>query len=313
MTSVAPHPSPGLSESTLERLVAAKHIAVLTGAGMSADSGLPTYRSGRDALWNNVDASEVASVDAWRSQPLKVWARLMTLREMMLGCQPNAGHVALVRLAASFQVTILTQNIDDLHERAGSETVRHMHGQLRTVVCVHCRQHAPPHADAESLMVCPRCGQRMRPDVVLFNEQLNPEDWTFAQQTVRRCDALLVVGTSCQVHPVAALPVLARRKRKLVVEINPNPTQTTSVAHECLRTTAARGPPWLVDTLLDRTRPTPTPWGGATHVVAPSRSLRSTERPQRATASGRPNAALRDAPAKGTRIATPHRRSSRHQ
>lgn len=313
MTSRVPESSPALSDSTLERLAAAKHIAVLTGAGMSADSGMPTYRSGPDALWNNGDASEVASVDAWHRQPLKVWTWLMILREKMLACEPNAGHLALARLAASFQVTILTQNIDDLHERAGSETVRHMHGQVRTVVCIHCRQHAVPHADAESLMVCPRCGQRMRPDVVLFNEQLNPDDWTFAQQTVRRCDALLVVGTSCQVHPVATLPVLARRKRKLVVEINPNPTQTTSVAHECLRTTAAPGLPWLVDTLLDRTRPTPTPWGGATQVVAPSRSLRSTERPQRATASGRPNAASRDTPPKGARIATPHRRSSRHQ
>jgi NAD-dependent deacetylase len=95
----------------------------------------------------------------------------------------------------------------------------------------------------------------MRPDVVFFNEQLSPEDWTFARQTVHQCDALLVAGTSCQVHPVATLPVLARPKRKLVLEINPNPTQTTSVADECLRMTAAVGLPWLVDTVLDRARP----------------------------------------------------------
>lgn len=257
MTSDVPHPSPGLSESTLERLAAARHIAVLTGAGMSADSGLPTYRSGPGALWSIAVANEVASACAWREQPLKVWAWYMGMREKVNGSHPNAGHLALARLAESVQVTILTQNVDDLHERACSDRVRHLHGQVRTVVCVHCRQHAPPHADAASLMNCPRCGQRMRPDMVLFNEQLNPEHWAFAQQTVRQSDALLVVGTSAQVFPVASLPVLARRKRKLLVEINPNPTQVTSIADECLRTTAAVGLPWLVDTLLERARAAP--------------------------------------------------------
>ena len=258
MTTLAPQLSPALSESTLERLTAAKHIAVLTGAGMSADSGLPTYRSGPGALWSIVVANEVASASAWRQQPLKVWAWYMGIREKVICSHPNAGHLALARLAESVRVTILTQNVDDLHERAGSETVRHMHGQLRTVVCVNCRQHALPHADDTTLMICTHCGKRMRPDVVLFHEMLNGKDMKFAQQTVRQCDALLVVGTSCQVHPVASLPVLARRKRKLLVEINPNPTQVTSVADECLRTTAAIGLPWLVDTLLDRARPTPT-------------------------------------------------------
>ena len=258
MTADVPHPSPGLSESTLERLAAAKHVAVLTGAGMSADSGLPTYRTGADALWSSVVANDVASARAWRQNPLKVWAWYMGMREKVINSHPNAGHLALTRLAKTVQVTILTQNVDDLHERAGSDRVLHLHGQVRTVVCARCKQHAPPHADASNLMNCPRCGQRMRPDVVLFNEQLNPEHWRDARQAVQQCDAMLVVGTSCQVHPVASLPVRARRQRKLLVEINPNPTQVTSVADECLRTTAAIGLPWLVDTLLDRARPTPT-------------------------------------------------------
>ena len=252
-----PIPRPDFPESTLERLAAAKHIAELTRAGMSADSGLPTYRSGPDAVWNNVDPSEVASVDARRRQPLKVWTRLMTMREKMLACEPNAGHLALARLAASFQVTLITQNIDELHELAGSETVRHMHGQLRTVVCVNCRQHALPHADVTTLMTCTHCGKCMRPDVVLFHEMLNGKNMKFAEQTVRQSDALLVVGTSAQVFPIASLPVLARRKRKLLVEINPNPTQVTSIADECLRITAAIGLPWLVDTLLERARAAP--------------------------------------------------------
>ena len=259
MTSDAAHPSPGLSEPTLERLAAAKHIAELTRAGMSADSGLPTYRSGPDAVWNNVDPSEIALVDARRRQPLKVWTRLMTMREKMLACEPNAGHLALARLAASFQVTIITQNIDDLHERAGSETVRHMHGQLQTAVCVNCRQHALPHADVTTLMTCTHFGKRMRPDVVLFHEMLNGKNMKFAEQTVRQCDALLVVGTSDQVFPVASLPALARRKRKLLLEVKLNPTQMTSIADECLRITAAIGLPGLVDTLLEHARPAPSP------------------------------------------------------
>lgn len=236
-------------DSTLKRLTSAQHIAVLTGAGLSADSGLPTYRSGPDALWSLEVAQDIASAKAWRQQPLKVWEWHLRMREKILASQPNAGHLALAQLAQSARVSILTQNIDDLHERAGSTDVCHLHGQVRTVVCVKCRSHAEPDLSPAQLMACPRCGGRMRPDVVLFNESLNPASWQHARSTVRKCDVLLVVGTSCEVFPVADLPRYALKRRRHVVEINPRETPASTLAHASLRLTAAQGLPWLVKAL----------------------------------------------------------------
>ncbi|MEJ5928224.1 NAD-dependent deacylase [Corynebacterium sp. H128] len=227
--------TPHVPEAARQLVAEAEHIVAFTGAGMSADSGLETYRSPKTGLWENVDPTAMASIDAWARDPEPMWTWYRHRALIAAAAQPNAGHVALAG------VPVITQNIDDLHERGGAGEVVHLHGSLFSYRCTICSR--PFRGElGDTPPQCPLCGNLIRPGVVWFGEMLPSAEWARAEELIRDCDLLLVVGTSGVVQPAASLPRLARR----VLEISPDPTELTSSADFSWRTTAALGLPQLL-------------------------------------------------------------------
>ncbi|WHZ11631.1 MAG: NAD-dependent protein deacetylase of SIR2 family [Burkholderiaceae bacterium] len=210
----------------------ARRIAVLTGAGVSAESGVPTFRDAQTGLWARFRPEDLATEEAFRRNPARVWDWYAERRETLRGVQPNAGHLAL----AAFQqrhpgrLTLITQNVDGLHQRAGSAGVLCLHGDLSRNRwldmprdCCHIDDVCigrPPY--------CDRCGNLLRPDVVWFGEPLPFAALDAAQLAVQECDVMLVAGTSGQVYPAAGLAHQARRAGAKVVIVNPDPPISTS-------------------------------------------------------------------------------------
>jgi len=225
----------------------ARRIVVLTGAGMSADSGVPTFRQAPDGLWSQYDPERLATPEAWRRDPALVWGWYVWRMALVRAAQPNAGHLALVAACSTRDLRIVTQNVDDLHERAGSDDVVHLHGGLFAHRCSACaRAHAAvdvPAADAAPLRVepprCAHCGGRIRPGVVWFGEALPEAAYRVAAEAAADCDLMLVVGTSGLVHPAVGLPAIARQAGAALVEINSAATELSSLMNACIRSGAA--------------------------------------------------------------------------
>lgn len=218
-------PDPDLVRLARELRGSARGAVVFTGAGVSIASGVPSFR-GQGGLWTRYDPAEYASIAALRADPEKVWGFLRELRTTLDAAVPNAAHRAVAALEASGVVTaVVTQNVDGLHQRAGNERVIELHGSDRTLTCLD-GGHTFERADVEHLADdpvprCPRCGCVLKPDVVLFGEQLPQAPFRRAEHALRHCDVLLVVGTSAEVYPAARLPGSARRGGASVWEINP--------------------------------------------------------------------------------------------
>lgn len=217
-----------------ERLVtalrSARHVAVLTGAGISAESGIPTFREAQTGLWARYDPEELASPDAFRRNPRLVWEWYEWRRELVRKATPNAGHIALAQMSLKTpQFTLITQNVDGLHQQAGSPNVIELHGNIMRnrcfeediVVSTEVTTDQPPPR-------CPRCGGFLRPDVVWFGEALSLPGLTTAFKAARSCDLFLSVGTSALVHPAASLPLEALAHQIITVEINPARTPLSS-------------------------------------------------------------------------------------
>ena len=181
---------------------------VLTGAGISTESGIPDFRS-EEGIWARYDPAEVAHIDSLRRDPARVWEFYGLRLEALDGAQPNDGHRALAELEERGWVrAVVTQNVDGLHQRAGSREVVQVHGSLREAECIHCGARVPM-ADALAslpLPACPDCGEVLKPGVVMFGEPLPAHAIQRAQQLAAEADLLLVVGSSLEVHPIAALP-----------------------------------------------------------------------------------------------------------
>jgi NAD-dependent deacetylase len=246
-------------ESVLEPAVAARRVAVVTGAGMSAESGVPTFRDAQTGLWARYAAEDLATPEAWERDPAFVWAWYLSRFGAVTHVRPNPGHLALARWAALSPVRVVTQNVDDLHERAGSRDVVHLHGSLTSFRCERCgtayeKAVQLPERQVQRLdpPACERCGALVRPGVVWFGETLPPGAWEQAVERVEEADLVLVVGTSGIVHPAAGLPVVARGAGAVVVEVNPLETDVSDVAHVVWRETAARALPALVDAVSSR-------------------------------------------------------------
>jgi NAD-dependent deacetylase len=216
--------------SDLERLAqelrrSASGTVVFTGAGISVASGVPSFR-GAGGLWDRYDPAEYASIAALRADPEKVWGFLRDLRGTLEAAVPNAAHEAIAGLEATGMVTaVVTQNVDGLHQRAGSSHVIELHGSDRTVSCLDCRRRYPrgevEHLAEDPVPRCPGCAGVLKPDVVLFGEELPQGPFRRAEHAIRHGDVLLVVGTSAEVFPAARLPGLARRSGARVWEVNP--------------------------------------------------------------------------------------------
>jgi len=250
-----PADPPGLSAGDLQRAISilarAERIVALTGAGVSAESGVPTFR-GSGGLWEGKRPEQLASPEAFADDPEQVWRFYNWRRELLLKCQPNMAHRCLADLEAAGRLqAVITQNVDGLHQLAGSRQVVELHGNIWRVCCTGCRQVMDAYGRKLSdLPKCDDCGSLLRPDVVWFGEPLPAEALAEAEALARRCDLMLVIGTSAVVYPAAALPLLARQGGAAVVEINPEPTPLSEQADLCLRGQAGRILPLLCDVLL---------------------------------------------------------------
>lgn len=239
----------------LAALRAATRVAVLTGAGVSAESGIPTFRDAMSGLWARFRPEELATPEAFARQPKLVWDWYAERRAAVLAAAPNAGHAALVRLERTVpRCTLFTQNVDGLHQRAGSVRVRALHGDITRVRCSRDAAHdvgatwGP--ADATGVPTCPRCGARLRPDVVWFGEALPPSVLQEAWDEAEGCDVYLSVGTSNAVEPAASLPWIAAEAGATVVVVNPDMTWQRRAPNVIpLVGTAATVLPALVDRL----------------------------------------------------------------
>jgi NAD-dependent deacetylase len=207
------------------------HAVVLTGAGISTSSGIPDFRSAGTGLWSREEPLEVASLSTFRTEPEKFFAWFRPLANQIFYAQPNPAHLALAELEKVGCVkSIITQNIDMLHQKAGSQNVIEMHGTMQTLTCTQCyyQVEAEPYiksfVEENKLPRCPRCGQILKPDVILFGEQLPQAAWFKAQREARQCDLMLVAGSSLEVLPVAGLPMQALDRGAHLVIINNAPT-----------------------------------------------------------------------------------------
>ncbi|MBW3084425.1 NAD-dependent protein deacylase Sir2 [Austwickia sp. TVS 96-490-7B] len=238
----------------------ASRIVVLTGAGMSDESGVPTFRDAHTGLWELHDPDRLVTAEAWAEEPELVFGWHWWLAQLVRRCHPHDGHLALARWAQRIPVDIITQNVDDLHERAGSAVAAHLHGTLLTFSCGDCGAafplDVPPMsaADAASHVVptrmdppvCPHCDGDVRPDVVLFGEQLPVGAFDVAVDAMLAAELCLVVGTSGIVQPAGSLPDIARGHGVPVVEINPQETALSWGVDVCWRQPAGRALPALL-------------------------------------------------------------------
>lgn len=258
-----PRPKVDVPPALIEAARTARRITVLTGAGMSAESGIPTFRDALSGLWSTFNPHDLATREGFVRDPALVWGWYEARREGVETAQPNEGHRALSALAARQgldDLTIVTQNVDDLHERAGSREVIHLHGSLFAPRCLDCGHPASTHGTGLSIGSAPAsrraedgarppprcsvCGGPVRPGVVWFGEELPQAAWHLACERTSRADLLLVVGTSGLVYPAAGLPDLARRAGATVWDINPDVSAATGRNAWC--STAATGLPALV-------------------------------------------------------------------
>lgn len=214
-----------------ELLREARHAIVLTGAGLSTPSGIPDFRSAGTGLWSRDEPLEVASMITFRTHPERFFHWFRPLAAQMVYARPNPAHFALARLEEQGQLhAIITQNVDMLHQKAGSKHVLEMHGTLRTMSCTQCYQKygyenfIQAFIEEGTIPRCPVCGAILKPDVILFGEQLPQRTVYEAQQEVRKCDLVMVIGSSLEVLPVAGLPMQAIDHGAHLIIINNSPT-----------------------------------------------------------------------------------------
>ncbi|MEO4016296.1 SIR2 family NAD-dependent protein deacylase [Pseudomonas rossensis] len=221
---------------TVDRLRVARHVVIFTGAGISAQSGIATFRDQSTGLWSRYDPQQLATPAAFRRDPGLVWGWYAWRRTLVGNAQPNDGHLAVAKLREFLPcVTLITQNVDDLHERAGCKDVIHLHGNIACARCFACNRPYPnelpanmePGGGRQEPPRCLHCGGRVRPDVVWFGESLPDGELRRAYRAARECDVLLSIGTSGHVYPAAHIPELASKHGAWVVHINIEPNDVS--------------------------------------------------------------------------------------
>jgi NAD-dependent deacetylase len=239
--------------SVRELLGQATRIAVLTGAGISAESGIPTFR-GAGGLWRDFRAEDLATPQAFARDPKLVWEWYGWRRSIVAAAQPNAGHRALAEFEQRGKdFTLITQNVDGLHDRAGSRNILKLHGDIWAQRCTGCGRERIGQADADREIVprCPSCGDMERPGVVWFGEGLPQRTWELAQDAAGRAEVFLVIGTSATVYPAAGLAALAASSGAALVEINIAETPVSAGAQYSLRGPAAEILPQLISSVSE--------------------------------------------------------------
>ena len=241
-------------EEIARLIVASQRVVALTGAGISTPSGVPDFRSPASGLWQNVNAEEVASLGAFRRNPAAFYDWLRPLARQILLAQPNPAHRALAALERVGRLrTVITQNIDGLHQKAGSRRVLELHGHLRQATCLRCHQSTPTAAFMDAYVTagrvpaCLQCGGVLKPDVILFGELLPVAVLTEAEREAESCDLMWVVGSSLTVAPASLLPMEAVKNGAPLVIVNRTPTDLDRRATVVLRGDAAEVLPAVVE------------------------------------------------------------------
>jgi NAD-dependent deacetylase len=230
----------------LERLIKdSQKIVFVTGAGISQESGIPTFR-GKDGHWRKHDPMQLATIDAFYEDPKLVWEWYEERRKNILAAQPNKGHFAIAELAKHKQVIVLTQNIDGLHQRAGSRNVLELHGSIIRIKCTVCDYKDDVTSVFDALPPKCRCGGLLRPDVVWFGEALPQDVWAEAIRHAHTCDVMIIAGTSLVVSPANQLPLYAKQNGAALIEVNPEKTIMSSEMDLSVRDTSANALPHLV-------------------------------------------------------------------
>ncbi|MEL7559151.1 NAD-dependent deacylase [Stutzerimonas chloritidismutans] len=240
----------------IDALRRARHVVVFSGAGVSAESGIPTFRDSLTGLWERFDATSLATPEAFRADPALVWGWYEWRRMKVMHAQPNPAHRTIAELARHVpRLTLVTQNVDDLHERAGSSDVIHLHGSLHQPRCFSCGERPdtsptmPDEPEAGRRLeppCCMACGGQLRPGVVWFGESLPTEALNTAFAAAKSCDLLISVGTSGMVYPAAEVPGLAWHAGAVVVHVNPQPQTDHSEREFALAGPAGEQLPLLI-------------------------------------------------------------------
>ncbi|MCP5196841.1 MAG: NAD-dependent deacylase [Gammaproteobacteria bacterium] len=248
---------PSISSELIACLRAARRIVVLTGAGISAESGVPTFREAQTGLWMRYNPEELATSKAFQHNPRLVWEWYAWRQERVRQAEPNPGHLALVDMEGhATEFTLITQNVDGLHRRAGSHQVLELHGNLFRAKCFNEDRPVENWPDSDDIPpCCPHCGGLLRPDVVWFGESLPAATLRAAEQAAANAEIFFSIGTSALVYPAADLPFAALNAGATVVEINPQPTPLSQYATFSLNGAAGI----ILPVLVAQT------WGTATH------------------------------------------------
>lgn len=219
-----------LDQETLEKISSAKSVVFFTGAGVSAESGIPTFR-GAEGIWNKLKPEELANFDAFLKNPRMVWEWYKHRKQIVYKSQPNPAHKAISDFQNVFpDVKVITQNIDNLHKRAGSKNVFELHGNIERNYCVKCKTfYNDDVIFIDSVAKC-KCGGLIRPDVVWFGEYLPQDEFTAGEQAAKNSDVFFVVGTTAIVYPAASMIFIAKENGAFIIEVNLERTEASSLA-----------------------------------------------------------------------------------
>ncbi len=240
-----------------ELLGRTNHVVALTGAGISAESGVPTFR-GKEGLWGKFKPEDLATMTAFLANPKLVWEWYNWRRELIAEVKPNPGHFALHEFEQILpDFTLITQNVDNLHQLAGSTSVLELHGNIYRNKCADCNAPFNPDVDIDPKQIpaCPACGGRIRPDVVWFGEMLDDSITDEAFWRAEQSEVFLSIGTSALVHPAASLPLVAKRNGAALIEVNPDETPLTGIADFHVSELSGQALPKLVHLMRRRMMP----------------------------------------------------------
>jgi len=225
-------------DTVAQKLKGSKKIVFVTGAGISQESGIPTFR-GKDGYWRRYDPMKLASIDAFYDDPKLVWEWYEDRRKNILSVKPNEGHFAISQMEEFKDIVVLTQNIDGLHQRSGSTNVLELHGSIIRIKCTVCDFIDNITENFESLPPKCKCGSMLRPDVVWFGEPLPQNIWQSAIKEASVCDVMVIVGTSLVVSPANTLHVYAKQNGAILIEVNPEKTVMSNDMDLSIQATSA--------------------------------------------------------------------------
>ena len=238
-------------DNVSQNLINSQKIVFVTGAGISQESGIPTFR-GKDGYWRKHDPMKLASIDAFFDDPHLVWEWYEDRRKNILMAKPNEGHFAIANMEKFRDVTVLTQNIDGLHQRSGSTNVLELHGSIIRIKCTVCDFSGDIIEDFESLPPKCECGNILRPDVVWFGEALSEEVWKNAIKEASKCDVMIIAGTSLAVSPANTLPIYAKQNGATLIEVNPEKTVMSNDMDLSIQTTSTNALPKMLSVLKNK-------------------------------------------------------------